>query len=362
MSIKTLLAGAAMVALAACTGKPAAETLLQGSFPSDAPESVEIIIGEALDTTVAVVDGTFSLVVPTDVTVRGRLEYPEEIASFIPDGTVLSFDPELKKFVSDKPRISVNERFNAEMAWEDEFMEMYQGGMNDIMQDDNLSEEEKGEQASEFFDAVIPDYNAHKAELVKANPDNFLGLMGISQYQFEDLSEMKPMLESLTGAMKENPVVVKMLQSIEAKRGTEEGTPFVDFTVVQDPENPEVSTVRLSDYVGKGKWILVDFWASWCGPCRREMPNLKEVYAKYHGDKFDMLSVAVWDDVADTVVAAEELEINWNQIVNAQKIPTDLYGIEGIPHIILFGPDGTIVKRGIRGEAIGEAVEAALAQ
>ncbi|MBR4687682.1 MAG: AhpC/TSA family protein, partial [Bacteroidales bacterium] len=84
------------------------------------------------------------------------------------------------------------------------------------------------------------------------------------------------------------------------------------------------------------------------------------VYNTYHGDNFDMLSVAVWDEVEDTVKAAPGLGIVWNQIINAQEIPTSLYGIEGIPHIILFGPDGTILKRDLRGEQIEEAVKEAL--
>jgi len=73
-----------------------------------------------------------------------------------------------------------------------------------------------------------------------------------------------------------------------------------------------------------------------------------------------MLSVAVWDKLEDTEAAAKEENSVWNQIVDAQKIPTDIYGIEGIPHIILFGPDGTIVKRNLRGEKIREAVKEAL--
>ena len=92
------------------------------------------------------------------------------------------------------------------------------------------------------------------------------------------------------------------------------------------------------------------------------MPNLRAVYEKYHGDKFDMLSVAVWDKLDDTIQAAKEENIVWNQIMNAQRIPTDIYGITGIPHIILFGPDGTILKRNLRGEAIGEAIAEALAE
>ena len=154
-----------------------------------------------------------------------------------------------------------------------------------------------------------------------------------------------------------------MLSEVLSVRSeTAKGKMFKDFTVVQDLENPEASTVKFSDYVGKGKYVLVDFWASWCGPCKAEMPNLKEVYEKYHGDKFDMLSVAVWDNPEATVQAAKELGIEWNQIINAQKVPTELYGIEGIPHIILFGPDGTIIERNLRGAEIGKAVGEALSK
>lgn len=135
---------------------------------------------------------------------------------------------------------------------------------------------------------------------------------------------------------------------------TEEGAMFTDFEIAQ----PDGKVARLSDYVGKGKYILVDFWASWCGPCKREIPNIKAAYEKYKGDKFDVLSVAVWDKPEDTAKAAAEHGVVWNQIVDAQKVPTDIYGIDGIPHLILFGPDGKIVKRGdaLRGPGLEETL------
>lgn len=130
-----------------------------------------------------------------------------------------------------------------------------------------------------------------------------------------------------------------------------EGNMFVDFEAEY-----EGKVTKLSDYVGKGKYVLVDFWASWCGPCKAEIPNLIEVYNKYKGDKFMVLGVATWDKPAATLKAIEQLGIPYPQMLNAQKAGSDAYGIMGIPQIILFGPDGTILKRDLRGEQIEKVV------
>lgn len=140
-----------------------------------------------------------------------------------------------------------------------------------------------------------------------------------------------------------------------AEVGNQEGQMFVDFEATY-----EGKTTKFSDYVGKGRYVLADFWASWCGPCRMEVPNLIAVHNKYAGDKFTVLGVATWDEPADTKAAVDELGINYPQMLNAQEAGSDAYGIEGIPEIILFAPDGTILARGLRGEAIEKAVSEAL--
>ena len=146
-----------------------------------------------------------------------------------------------------------------------------------------------------------------------------------------------------------------MRVQLEMKGKSSEGQPFIDFEATY-----EGRVQRLSDYVGKGKFVLVDFWASWCGPCRAEIPNLINVYNRYKGDKFEVIGVATWDKPNDTKRAIAEMGIPYPQIMNAQKAGSDAYNIEGIPEIILFGPDGTILKRRLRGEAIEAEVRAAL--
>ena len=351
MKTRMMILAATAMLLAACSPKAGKTTKVVGQFGEDAPESVQISMGETLDTTIAVVNGRFEANIPTDPTQMAVIDAGLVPVTFVSDGSTITVDPEAGTATSSNQK-GIQARYMAYNDWMQQFMTEYRAKMAGFGDDE--------EAAEAYYNEVIGRFNDYQKETVKANPDNIVGLMALSQLDLDDPTEMIALLDGLSEEMKAIPEVARMRETYDVKTKTAEGTPFVDFTVVQDPENPETSTVKFSDYIGNGKYMLVDFWASWCGPCKAEMPNLIDVYNTYHGDKFDMLSVAVWDKVEDTVAAAPEVGIVWNQIINAQRIPTDLYGIEGIPHIILFGPDGTILKRGIRGAQVGEAVKEAL--
>ena len=189
----------------------------------------------------------------------------------------------------------------------------------------------------------------------ETNKDNPIGIFAFLNYVQVAEIGLADVEAELAGA----PVIAvskqmtKMLESLRSVENTTEGKMFTDFTVTGDDGKEQ----HLSDYVGKGDYVLADFWASWCGPCRMELPNIKKIYDKYNGKGLTVIGIAVWDKPEDTRKAIEEEQIPWPQILNAGHVPTDIYGIQGIPHIILFGPDGTIIARNLRGDDMAAKVD-----
>lgn len=198
-------------------------------------------------------------------------------------------------------------------------------------------------------------YAQYQALLDKGINENINNVLGQTLF-LEKAYDMAP--EELDAAIAANPSLAKSVrvQSIvrnnQNVKETQPGAMFKDITVTHNGK-----THRLSDVVGKGQPVLVDFWASWCGPCRREMPNLKAINEAYKDKGLKILGIAVWDKPADTERAVKELDIPWEIWMNGTRENTDAYGILSIPTIILFDKDGKIVSRGLQDEELRAAVD-----
>lgn len=233
----------------------------------------------------------------------------------------------------------------------------FQNAMNDASETLNQKAEElihSGVPYTSIQDSLASEIDDMKGILrngIEDNKDNYVGAYIMNMVA----REFYPELASLDSAMAEVKYAkeIKQLQALrtsyEAAEATKEGRKFVDFTGLS--VNGKES--KLSDYVGQGKYVLVDFWASWCGPCKGEIPNLIELYNNFNGENFTVLGVNVWDEESKFKAALESEGISYPQIFipcDNKDNATELYGIQGIPQIILFAPDGTIVKRNLRGE------------
>lgn len=195
--------------------------------------------------------------------------------------------------------------------------------------------------------------------------DNALGrraFVNLSYYY--NYEELKAALETAPEAIRNNPTFIKRLEAKEKQAATAPGTHFIDICGIDartarqiGKDEEQGDSLVLARFVGNGKPTLVDFWASWCGPCRAEIPNIAACAAKY-GNKLNVVGIAVWDDLSQTQNAMTELNITWPVIFN--KNASQPYGIQGIPHIMLIASDGTILKRDLRGKQIDAAIEQAL--
>ena len=234
--------------------------------------------------------------------------------------------------------------------------------MMDSLATDPLKQEE-------FYNDFVEKYLEFNLSAAKENPDNDVAVQVLMNLRgMIDDAQVDEIISNMPAEMLENEKVAYLKKGLDARKATAEGKMYTDFTVEHvygydrsvDPQ-PLKKEVKFSEYVGNGKYVLVDFWSPWCGPCRREMPNIKTVYEQYKDKGLEVISLTVWEKKpqSHTFETAAQLEMDWTVLTNCGNVPTDIYGVEGIPHLMLIGPDGTILKRGFHGL---EGIEAAVAE
>lgn len=230
------------------------------------------------------------------------------------------------------------------------------GGLNDTYRQtmheiEATAESFSSNQANNFDQGIEVVIHDKILEATKRNISDPVGYLLVVMFGKDWLKpDMMGLIRDFPFLEKYNKVE-KMLTQERGLKQTQPGKLYTNFDVTYDG-----TTHYLSDVVGKGDYVLVDFWASWCMPCRKEMRYIRKAQKEFEGKGLKVLGVAVWDEPAKSLAAAKDWGLPWTVWVNGTENVTDLYGIRAIPCVILFGPDGTILARDMRGDEIPQTV------
>lgn len=167
-----------------------------------------------------------------------------------------------------------------------------------------------------------------------------------AQFDWPSIAAYDAMYNALGDKVKKGKFGKLAQSKINSMKGTTIGYPALDFS------QPDVNgkMVSLSSY--KGKYVLVDFWASWCGPCRKENPHVVEAYEKFKDKGFDILGVSLDDNKGKWLAAIEKDKLTWTHVSDLkgwQNAAGKLYGVQSIPFNLLLDKEGKIVAKGLRG-------------
>ena len=345
------------MALAACSSDPAYK--ISGTVEGIA-DGETIYLQEAkgrelikLDSAV-VANGAFTFNGRQDAAVNRYITYtPAEgkrimADFFLENGNITVALGEESK-IAGTPNNDIYQAYKTESAaLNKEIMAMYEKGKAEEMTDEQKAEMEK------TLEGLYNKQNDLIYNTIDANITNPVGihLWPGNSYSME-LEQLQALAAKVPAEYKSNERIAKLLKRIEVLAKTAVGQKFTDFTL----PSPEGNPVKLSDIIAKNKYTLIDFWASWCGPCRREMPNVVAAYKEYNKKGFGIVGVSLDSDAEAWKKAIKDMGMTWDHMSDVKGWECEgaaLYGVNSIPATVLVAQDGTIVERNLRGEAIKE--------
>lgn len=267
---------------------------------------------------------------------------------FVEDGVIkVTLDPENSK-VSGTPNNDILQQFSDTFAAiSKELNEAYEKSQ----QDSTLTEAQQ-DSVELALDQKQEEGLAKVFELVSANIDKPVGVYLLSSFGPSfDVKKVQPLFERIPAAYSNDPEIVSLKEYVDTAVKTSEGEKYIDFTM----NSPEGKPVKLSDFISKNTYTLIDFWASWCGPCKREMPTVVEAYDKYKNKGFGVVGVSLDNNADSWKQAIKDLNITWPQMSDLkgwQCEGASLYGVRAIPATVLVDQQGTIIARNLRGAAL----------
>lgn len=210
--------------------------------------------------------------------------------------------------------------------------------------------EEKANEIRAEFDKADSISSVKEAELIKAHSDSYVApyILAGKMYNL-DLKELQEKYNALGANAKASEYGKKIAERIEKLEAVAIGKVAPNFT----QDTPEGKPLSLYDIKGKVK--IIDFWASWCGPCRRANPEMVKLYKKFHPKGLEILGVSLDRNKADWEKAIADDHLDWNQVSDLQywnNAAAQAYAVSSIPHIVILDENNVIVARNLHGEEL----------
>lgn len=222
---------------------------------------------------------------------------------------------------------------------------------------DATPSEKRTKEFNEYIDKKSDSISVKERALdslyIQANPDSYMSLQALRSMggPYPDYTQLAPEFEKLSPALRGSAAGVKYKQYLDVIKSVSVGATAPDF------EQPDTNGVMVNLSSFKGKYVLLDFWASWCGPCRAENPNIVKAFNAYKGKNFTILSVSLDrpGKKENWLKAIHKDGLTWNHVSDLKFWDNDaakLYGIQAIPQNLLIDPSGKIIAKDLFGDGL----------